>query len=900
MSAGDILSDLLSDVRFRFRAVFRRAEVERELDDELRFHLERETAKNERAGLDAAEASRRARLQFGGIDHVKEEARDARGVRVLETIVRDLRYAVRGLRARPGFALAVIATLALGIGANAAMFGVVDRLMFRPLAYLRDPGKVNRVYLAYSFRDFKIYGGAIEYRRYLDLARESNTIEQSAVFHDGQLAVGVGEDSREMHVSVASASYFELFDAHPVLGRFFDRSEDTLPAGPPVVVLGYTLWKTRFGSRRDILGEQLQIGSLNATIIGVAPEGFVGVDATQPSAAFISVAAYASLSTPDFGTSYDWAWLELFVRRKQGATETATAADLTHAYTRSWEQERKMNPDLASIAVARPHAIVAPVQESRGPKNGRDAAVVFWISAVAAIVFLVACANVANLLLGRAFGRRREIAVRLALGITRTRLSAQLLTESLLLALLAGLAGLLIGEVGQSILRTLFLPKDAAVGVLDDPRTIVFAVSVALVAGILTGLAPALQSGRSDLVTALKSGVREGGYQRTRTRNALVLAQAALSVFLLVGAGLFVRSLNNIVSVRLGYDVDKLMYVATNMRGGHLDKRDAYLLTSRLAAESRTIPGVEAASQMMTVPLHQMMSRSFSVPGIDSAPRLGHFGLQMGERDYFRTVGTHILRGRGFDSTDRRESPKVIVVSDAMAKKLWPRQNALGKCIKFADTLPCTTVVGIAEDIKALDVLGDQDMQYYLSIEQNAPAGASIFVRVHGNAAAQVEAVRKRLQRLMPGAAYVTVVPMRQIVDPRLSSWRMGATMFLLFGLLALILAAIGLYSVIAYDVAQRTHELGLRIALGAHARDVLRMVLGEGLRFGLAGIGIGVALALAAGHWVQPLLYQESAHDPLVFIAVAAILAVVAVAASAIPASRAVRVDPSIALRTE
>jgi ABC-type antimicrobial peptide transport system permease subunit len=225
----------------------------------------------------------------------------------------------------------------------------------------------------------------------------------------------------------------------------------------------------------------------------------------------------------------------------------------------------------------------------------------------------------------------------------------------------------------------------------------------------------------------------------------------------------------------------------------------------------------------------------------------------MGERDYFRTVGTRILRGRGFDSTDRRESPKVIVVSDAMAKKLWPRQNALGKCIKFADTLPCTTVVGIAEDIKALDVLGDQDMQYYLSIEQNAPAGASIFVRVHGNAIAQLETVRKRLQGLMPGAAYVTVVPMRQIVDPRLSSWRMGATMFLLFGLLALVLAAIGLYSVIAYNVAQRTHELGLRIALGAQARDVLRMVLGEGVRFGFAGIGIGVVIALAAGHWVQP-----------------------------------------------
>jgi putative ABC transport system permease protein len=895
-----MLSDLLSDVRFRFRALFRRAEVERELDDELRFHLERETARNQRYGLDAAEASRRARLQFGGIDNVKEEARDARGVRALETILRDLRYAFRGLRSRPGFSFAAIATLALGIGANAAMFGVVDRLMFRPLAYLRDPASVNRVYLEYTFRNDRIVGGAIEYRRYLDLARESNTIAQSAVFHDDKLAIGVGENSREMHVGVASASYFELFDAHPVLGRFFDRSEDTLPAGAPVVVIGNSLWKTRFGARRDVLGEQLQIGSLNATIIGVAPEGFVGVDATQPSAAFIPVAAYASLSTPDFGANYSWGWLELFVRRKQGATDAAMAADLTHAYTRSWERERAMSPDLAPTAVAHPHAIVAPVQQFRGPESGRVAAIVLWISAVAAIVFLIACANVANLLLGRAFGRRREIAVRLAVGITRSRLIAQLLTESLLLALLAGLAGTLIGEVGQSILRTLFLPKDATVGVLDDPRTIVFAISVALVAGILTGLAPALQSGRSDLVTALKSGVREGGHRRTRTRSALVLAQAALSVFLLVGAGLFVRSLDNIVSVRLGYDVDKLMYVATNMRGVHVDKRDAYLLTSRLAAETRTIPSVEAASQMMTVPLSFMMSRSFSVPGIDSAPRLGHFGLQMGERDYFRTVGTRILRGRGFDSTDRRESPKVIVVSDAMAKKLWPRQNALGKCIKFADTLPCTTVIGIAEDIKALDVLGDQDMQYYLSIEQNAPAGALIFVRVHGNAMAQLETVRKRLQGLMPGAAYVTVVPMREIVDPRLSSWRMGATMFLLFGLVALVLAAVGLYSVIAYDVVQRTHELGLRIALGARARDVLRMVLGEGLRYGLAGIAIGVVIALGAGHWVQPLLYQESAHDPLVFIAVAVILAVVAVAASAIPASRAVRVDPSIALRTE
>ena len=900
MSSPHLLAHVLSDVRYRLRAMFKRAEVERELDEELRFHLEHETAKLERRGVPREEAARRARLAFGGVDRVKEDARDARGVRLLENAMRDLRYAARGLRSRPGFTLAVVATLALGIGANAAMFGVVDRLMFRPLAYMRDPASVNRVYLEYTFRNEKIETGTIEYLRYLDLARASRTIAQSAAFHDARLAIGVGDDAREMRVGVVSASYFDFFDAHPVLGRFFSRSEDSLPAGAPVVVLGNTLWKTRFGGRRDILGQQLQVGALNATIIGVAPEGFVGGDDTQPCTAFVPLTAYAPLSSPDFAQNYSWGWLYMLVRRKPGVTVAAAATDLTRAYGLSWEQERALDPGRERGEVAHPRATVAPMQEMRGPEGGRDASIVLWICGVAAIVLLIACANVANLLLGRAFGRRREIAVRLALGVTRPRLIAQLLTESLLLALLAGAAGVVVGEIGQSVLRTLFLPKAATVGVLNDPRTIAFAAVVALAAGLLTGLAPALQSGRPDLTTALKSGVREGGAQRSRTRSALLLAQGALSVFLLVGAGLFVRSLHNIVSIPLGFDVDPILYVAPNLRGEHLEPEDAYRLTSRLAEEARALPGVEAASQIVTIPMYQMMSRSFSVPGLDSASRLGHFSLQMGDRDFFRTVGTRILEGRGFDSTDRRASPAVMVVSRAMAARLWPQQNALGKCVKFADTLPCNTVVGIAEDIKTNDIIGDQSMQYYLSIEQTRPADASLFVRMRGDAESQAEMVRKGLQRLMPGASYLTVLPMRHIVDPSMRSWRLGATMFLLFGILALVLAAIGLYSVIAYNVAQRTHELGLRIALGAHARDVLRMILGEGLRFGVAGIIIGAGIALAAGHWVQPLLYGESARDPLVFVAVGAVLLLAATAASAIPALRAVRVDPSSALRTE
>jgi putative ABC transport system permease protein len=431
--------------------------------------------------------------------------------------------------------------------------------------------------------------------------------------------------------------------------------------------------------------------------------------------------------------------------------------------------------------------------------------------------------------------------------------------------------------------------------------TLVFACAIALLAGLLTGIAPALQSGRSDLTTSLKSGVREGGQQRSRTRSALLLAQGALSVFLLVGAGLFVRSLHNVASIRLGYDVAPILFVSPNLRGQHLTKEENSILRGRLASEAATIPGVEHVTQLLTIPLWGSRSESFSTPGLDSADHLGHFNEQMGSVDYFRTIGTRILRGRGFDSTDRRQSPRVLVVSEGMAQTLWPGRDAIGQCIRFdSDSIPCTRVVGIAENIKATDVVGDERLQYYRSLDQNPFEDASIFVRTRSDARPLAETVRKQLQALMPGASYITVTPLREIVDPALGSWRMGATMFLLFGFLALALAAIGLYSVIAYNVAQRTQELGLRIALGAHARDVLRMILGEGLRFGLVGIVIGALIALAAGHWVQPMLYGESARDPLVFFVVAAVLAIVAVAASAIPARRAMRLDPSIALRTE
>lgn len=901
MSARDLLASLASDIRYRLRAIFHRTEVERELDEEMRFHLEREIEKNARHGLDTEEASRRARVAFGGVERAKEDARDARGVRVLEMVMRDLRYAIRGLRTHPGFTLAVVATLALGIGANTAMFGVVDRLMFRPPAYMRDPGTVNRINLAYTFRGEPVTNGSIEYKRYQDLTLGSSTLAASAAFFNDRMAIGTGESAREMRVAAVSASYFRFFDAHPVIGRFIDSTDDGSSSDAQVVVIGNTFWKTQYGSSRDAIGRQLMVGSMNATIIGVAPDGFTGLEALEPVVAFVPITTYAQRTFPSYAQNYEWGWLNMLVRRNRGVTVTAVQTEMTRAYIRSWNSERAMSPRNSTVAEARPHVLVSPIHNLLGPDSGREAPVILWISGVAAIVLVIACANVANLLLARSFRRRREIAVRLAVGVSRSRLIAQLLTESLLLALLAGIAGVVIGEAGEGILRALFLPKTTAVGVLDDPRTILFACLVAVITGLLTGLAPALQSGRSDLTTALKSGVREGGPQRSRTRNMLLVAQGALSVFLLVGAGLFIRSLQNVASIHLGFDVEPLLYVSPHLRGQHLSKEQNTVLLQRLQTQAGSIAGVERVTQLTTVPMWQSMSQSFTVPGVDSVDRLGHFNLQMATVDYFRTMGTRIVRGRGFDSTDIASSPRVTIISVGMAKALWPGQNALGKCIKFGgDTMPCSSVVGIAENIKANDLIEDKGLQYYHALQQSDPQNAVIFIRTRGDARLLAEMVRKELQPLMPGASYVTVTPMHDIVDPNLRSWRVGATMFLLFGILALTLAAIGLYSVIAYNVAQRTQELGLRIALGAHARDVLRMILGEGLRFGLAGIVVGTLIALAAGHWVQPMLYQESARDPLVFAAVALVLAIVATAASAIPALRATRLDPSIALRTE
>jgi predicted permease len=829
---------------------------------------------------------------------------------MLDALRQDLRYALRGLVNRPGFALAVVLTLALGIGANAAMFSIVDRLLFRPPPMLRDPARVHRIYLAETYRGTEYDHGYFPYARFVDLTRDTRSFTRTAMFAEQDLAVGTGTDARRVKVGIVTARFFGFFDAPPALGRYFGTAEDVPPTGTPVAVLSYGLWETRYGGSPDVLGEALQIGPTRYRIVGVAPRGFAGLWPDAPPAAFVPMSVVGSQREAafrkegeDWWTTYHWQWAQMIAERRPGVTRARAAADLSRADLRSYETQATREPRARArdLDEVKPHALVASVLADRGPNETKVAKVATWIGGVAMIVWLIACANVANLLLGRALERRREIAVRLALGVSRLRLAAHLLTESLLLGLVGGVAGVLLAQWGGTVLRSAFLSSTSAATVITDPRTLVYAGAAALVAGLLTGLAPLAQSRHSDLRRDLREGGRQGTRRSSRLRAGLLVLQGALCVVLLVGAGLFVRSLDHVRSVRLGYTPGQVLLVERSMRGVSIDSAAGAALIGRLRETALSIPGVVNATRQVTTPLYDMWDLNLYAPGVDSSRTRGEFELNAVSPSYFATVGTRVLEGRGIGPQDVAGAPPVMVVGRSMAERLWPHQDALGRCVRVdSQTAPCHYVVGVAEDIKANDLGGESTYYYYLSAAQFHPDEGGLFVRVRGDPDAMKEPVRKRLQALMPGASYVTVTPLRDFVTGQTKSWRLGATMFAIFGALALSLAAIGLYGVLAFDVRQRLHELGIRVALGASMRDIMGYVVSGGMKLAGAGIGLGLAIVLLLGRWAEPLLFEESPRDPSVLIAVTAILLGVAVLASFLPARRAARVDPMEALRHE
>jgi putative ABC transport system permease protein len=841
----------------------------------------------------------------------------------IDATTQSVAYAWRSLRRRPGLIIAVSLTLGLGLGANAAMFQVIDRLLLQPPPYLRDPAAVNRVYLTWhvaSGRDR--LGPFMEYLRIRDLSRWTTAFSQTAAFSTQQLPVGTGLETRELTVAAVSASLFSFFDAAPAVGRYFTAEEDTPPAGTALAVLSYAFWRSQYEGRSDVIGRGLQIGHERYTIVGVAPRNFVGMsdayvdpqsaDAESPSV-FVPLTTYAATAGVvdcRYATSYCWVWLQMFVRRRPGVTSQVASSNLTQAFQWSYVASRseaaardyiEWSTRFPTIELARPRAIAAPVLAARGPMESATARVATWVTGVAGMVLLIACANVTNLLLARSRERRAEIALRLALGISQQRLAGQLLIECLLLALMSGGVAVVVAGLGGTVLTSMFIPG-ADSSVMNQPRTLLFGATATLLAGMVIGIGPALHARRISVIDALKGGHRGRSSDRAQTRRLLLLLQSGLSALLLIGAGLFTRSIERAGALRLGYDVRPVLHADVELRQTKLDSVARHSLALRMVDAAKAIPGVTDAARASGVPFIETESAELFVPGIATVAALGRFYDQSVSPEYFGTVGTRIVEGRGFTNADGARAPRVAVISQAMAQALWPGQDPIGKRIRvYSDTAPYTTVVGVAENTRQTSLANDHELNYYLPIDQDDDGvSTELYIRTRGDAHAYQATVRRVLQLLAPGDAYVNLTPMQAITDPELRSWHVGAELFVAFGGLALIVAAVGLYSVISYDVARRRHELGVRVALGARPRDVFRLLMTDSTRFVVIGAGIGSAIAFVSGSSIAPLLFAESPRDPVVFGVVAIALAAAAFAATMIPVHSAWRVDPNTALRAE
>ena len=882
-----------------------RADVRTDVDDEIAAHLEATTSALIATGLDPDAARAEARRRFGDVattrrvmtsSAMRQHGRIRRRDR-LDAFLFDLRYSLRQLRRAPGFSASVIVTLGLGLGANAAMFGLLDRLLLRPPEHVREPSQVRRVYLQIPEDNRLAAVTEVSYRRLTELQSGAGDAMDLAGIAQNPLVAGEGEDAREIRGSLVSPNFFAMLGVRPHLGRFIDTGEP----GTHEVVLGFDWWRNAYGSDSAVIGRTLRLGTDRFTIIGVAPPGFTGVD-LSPTDAWLSVLAaraiWTHLPASEWVTQHNFSFLGLVGRLRDGVSASQATDRLGATYRQTLERQGGESATGADRAGAQ----LYPMLLQRGPERSDDTKVAIWLGAVAFVVLLLACTNVANLLLARAVDRQGEVAVRLALGVSRGRLVRQLLLETAILAGGGALAGLALARLTQRALSTLLLGGTGAAGGVDM-RTMTFAIAMAVLACLLSGLGPSWFATRTDLramLTAAGRGIRRS----SKFRTALLVTQTALSTVLLIGAGLFVRSLAAGQSTRLGYDADRLVIMTLRNRSAEQIPGGTSAIYRDLAVRARAVPGVVKAATTMQVPFAISGNTYLAVPGIDSVERLGNFRLNGVGEGYFETTGTRIISGRALNGQDRRGTPLVMVVSDSMARTLWPGRDAIGQCVKVGGpTYPCSEVVGVAENIHQYEIRQESSLQYWFpeSQEQGQNSGAfGVLVRVDGDPARFAPALRTALLPSLPAALHLTVRPLGTSVQRALRPWRLGATMFTAFGALGLLIAMVGLFSALAYAVSQRRREFGVRVALGARSTGIVRMVLGQGLRYAIMGLAIGLAIALAAGGQLAPLLLGVGPRDPLVTVGVALALGVTATLAGLIPAWRASRVDPADALRSE
>jgi predicted permease len=873
-------------LRARLRALFRRESVLRDIEEELRAHVEMETETNIKRGMPTDEARAAALKSFGNPGRNTELGYDVRGGGRLEMVWQDLRYGARMLLKNPGFTLAVLLTLGLGIGANTAIFSVINAVMLRQLPF---PNAARLVRLNESNPERGWPTFSVSHPNFLDWRARNQTFEALAATIGEDFNLNAGGEIEVVRGAAITADFLPVLGVTPALGRNFLPEEDRPGGNTRVALLTYGFWQRRFGSDRAIVGKTLQISDNTFTVVGVLPESFnwgVRNELFTPLA-------------PDPTSNRSNHNLQVIGRLKPGITWEYALADLNTIARQLAQQYPESNKGWSVTGQKFYDWIV--------PEQSRQALLVFAGAVI--FVLLIACSNVANLLLARAAARQKELAIRLALGAGRGRIIRQLLSESLLLALVAGALGLLVALWTVEALKTLnpaTLPRLDELSV--DRRVLAFGLLISLTTGVLFGLFPALQASRPDVHEALKEGGRSGGRAngRQRVRGALVIAEMALSVALLIGAGLLLRSFAKLQDVEIGFRPENLLTLRINLpRNRYSGDQESWAFYARLLHETKALPGVQDAALTSSVPLSGLANTGgqVQIPGRAAAPDGSQpsAAWRLVSPGYLRMLGIP-LRGRDFDERDTAESKPVTIISEEMARRYWPGEDPLGKTVTLRSLGNRTyTIIGVAGDVRSLGPATEPGPTVYVSTAVMARAIQSkLVVRTRTEPTSQTVAVRGVLRSIDANVPVIEVQTVEQLLYDSLGSRRFN--MFLLgsFAAVALLLASVGLFGVMAYLVSQRTHEIGIRLALGARPRDVFRLVIGRGTLLAAMGAAVGILAAFGLARYLETLLFQIKPHDGLAFTAAPALLLGVALLACYLPARRATKVDPLVALRHE
>ena len=821
----------------------------------------------------------------------------------MSTLIADLRYSFRSLLKNPGLTVAAILSLGLGIGANTTIFTWVQAVLFRPIPLAADPASIriaaienregaSRSWSYPNFRDFR------DRTTLMEVVAQDDQTFNIAIDPSGSSS---GDTAQRVWGGLVSGNFFDVMGLRPAAGRFFTAQDDVTPGGHPVVVISYAYWQRRFGGDHSAIGTQVTINNTPMTIIGVAPEGFIGSFLGIAATAWVPMAMQREMMGGNRLEQRGNGWFQTVVRLKPGVSQQQAQAEATSIMSQLEQEYRDFN-DGRRLRI---------VQTWEAPFGAATimTPLLAVLSVLVALVLVIACANVANLLLSKAVSRRREVAVRLSLGASRARLIRQLLTESLLLAALAGATGVVIAYWSMDVIMAFVPPIDMPfdLGLRMDAATLVFAMIVSLITGVVFGLAPALQASSSQTINALKEEGRSGSGGRStgRLRNALVVAQVAVCMVLLVGATLFLRSFVAAQSLSPGFDQDGLVTASMDMfQSGYTGDRLRDF--RRRATESlRAIPGVTSVAFGSRLPLGIGGVNSMGL-GIDGyAPReneevvITYTTVGPG---YFSTMAVPMRQGREYTDQDTADAPNVLVINETMARRYWPEGNAIGGRVRMG-AQDVAEVIGIVADTKYSSLNERPLPQMFLNMNRFQGSTLRVFVRGSGNAAALVGDVRNAIRAIDPALPLYDARTMTEHLQVAVFAQRMAANLLGAMGALALLLASIGLYGVMSYAVSQRTQEMGIRLALGASPGSLLNMVVGQGMKLTMIGLAIGLTLSLAAFGSigaVRSLLPGISPLDPITFVAVPIVLGLIALLASWIPGRRAGKVDPLVALRYE